>query len=566
MLYKKICPILITLMSVSCSNAPFSYTYEGFDYASKDNVIAEINKVMSISNKGERFRQTIELDKKMVEEGVFLPSIMYKGRLQKSRFYNLNDKANIADYKHLIICNEYITNKDRDEIRKISNKNRDEIKAYFINKGYSIKNYFQTKESYYFDHGSTLFDKILPTNNRGLFKIVNNEISYDLIDTINIANQIVTISIKDAYWKDYKLDNIRQINSDDFIYTYNLIKKNIKDSYYYYNDNMYDQDTFSHITDMKKIDDKTFSIAFDKDIDIGYNINIFPINKEMVDKWSLSHEETLNYQDFVFADGEYTIDYTNHTYLLKTKNNNYLNEIRFVLNDKEESSFSYQYDNENDIVDILDLSEDADYQYDDYTFGRNKIRIMYSLHLISGDKTTPVYNEAIKSTNFRKALLIFLYNNLDIVINDYFAVSKANQISQATERFVYYDYVLDGVSYKEEINKTTKIPLTISDAKNYFELFKNEFDVNFNRYPIELNFMPSNNEDSFIELEKRFADVFDNNFKLVKKSWSDWPSIYKRLPEKMFYNVDYLDFTKPIYNDPADYLNKIITDMYNPYQ
>ena len=562
MLYKKIVPFIVAFFIVSCGKAPFSFTYNGFDYASKDNIVSELTKVMNISDKSERFKKTIELDKKMVDEGVFLPSFLIKGGLQKSRFYNMNYKTDIKDYKNLITFNEFIKNNDRDYINTIDKVTREDITNTLKAKGYTPKDCLEITKGYYFNYEFALYNEIYITNNRGLFKINNNDVEYDLIDSITKVDNTITISIKEAYWKNYNLEPLGKITSDDFIYTFNLIKGNIVGTSYFGNkDDFYNKDTFSHMVEIKKISDNSFSIVLDRfDIDIGYHLNFFPANKEMMDT---SHDIVFDYHDMIFADGEYSIDLIDHTYVLKTSNKNYLNEIRIHLNEEDSNSL-YPYDEDNDIVDILDLNKDIDYQYDEYVFGYHKPRSMAAFHLTNGDGAPPTYKEAVKSKNFRKALLIFLYNNIDILTHDLMPINHSAQITQTVERFHYYDYIYEGVSYKEEINNITKTPLTIDDSKKYFDLFKKEFDVDLKQYPIELNYLTVKDNEVFDTLNNRIKETFGNSFKLIKKDYDEWSIPNQRQPYNTFFTIDYLESTKPIFFDPADYLNKIVNDMYNP--
>ena len=561
---RQIIAIILLGISVTSCDSPFDYHYEGFDYSSKKNIETEINKLVNIEDKSQRFLKTIELEKTFVDEGVFLPAAITKHTLQKSRFYNPNYQSFVPDYKYLIPFDQFIKTEDREEANALDIGSREGLINFFTQKGYTSKTNIALYQGYYFDWYSYFINALLPTNNHGLYKIVNNVPEYDLIEDITQQGNVVTISIKDAYWKDYELNNIRKINADDFIYTYEIIKMKNKDIPFIYNDLLYDSYTFEHLTRMDKIDENTFSMTFDSEIDVGSNLNIYPINKEMIDKWMELQTEKLDYQYMVFADGDYSVDYSDNCYVIRTNNKDYLPEIKFYV--ASEENRDYPYSDSNDIIDITDINSDIASQYDDYLFGRNRIRNIFGFHLVSGSETTKVYNEAVKFKSFRKAMLTFLHNNIDLVLGNYYTPSYMNgvKIYNSTDRFEYHDFVLGDVSYRNSMNNYYKnMSLDIESAKQYFAQFKQEFGADIGKYPVELNFELQNG--NYEEFAKRLKDTFGNYVKLIKIERStDFISRPNYITTDTFYQLAGMSYSSPgcISINPTDEFKTMISWMY----
>ena len=561
----KIASVILLTLLTSCTGT-FDYHYDGFDYAKKENVLSEISRVKNIADREEKFDETIKLEAKMIEEGVFLPAYSYKNRLQKSRFYNPNNKMLVEDYKYIVPFEQFIKTSDREEADHSTFSSRNDIVDFFVSEGYTAKDSFQIKQGYYFDWYSNLINKLLPTNNRGLFKFVNNTSEYDLIDNVTKEKNVITISIKECYWKDYRLNNVRKVTSDDFIFSYNLIKKNIPDSHYSYSDLLYDYDVFNHMTAINKVDDVSFSFVFDNDeVDVDYHLNLYPINQDMVEKAEGREDESPDYQDMVFAGGEYTLGFKDNWYILETTNENYLPKIMFHKNDdREASSSTYEFDLDNDILDINDITMDADLQYDDFVFGRNRLRSVNGFHLLSGDSSTKVYNEAVKFASFRKAIEIFLYNNIDLIQYNQNGGFKAIKEANTLDRFEYYDFNYNGKSYKAELNKSLQFAVDIKTAKKLFAEFKNEFGADVSKYPVELNFTPYD-DSVFNTLKYRVKEIFGNEVKLLRKEWSGSSWLPYKNPENMFYLPIQLSTIRRLANDPIDELSQIVEEMYSTY-
>lgn len=531
--------LLSLVFLVSCTGIkPFDYSYEVDNYYERDTILEKSKPISLIYDKIERFNKTAQFEQELIEEGVYLPAYLQLNKMY-SKLYDVNYSFhNLYDYKNAVTFDKIISNQLREQANKRYFADYDSIIDYFNDYGYiakqtlaiADKNFLDTIRNTGFTNLSKDVMRIFQTNGHGLFSVEFGDVKMDMAESlIEINDKEYQITLKEKYWKNGNRDIFRKITANDYINGISYLTPQQREAF-----------------NAQAINNDTLIVSFNANtvFDIYDLYNWYPYPEENIHL----DFENINLDNYLFSDPDYIVrDNTiNSEYVLESCTDNYLKTITIKYEDEQETLYSSGiiFDETLDVYATNDNNEKyylKSYRFDD-------IGTEYTIKLYYGDTNTPVYNQAIKDSDFRKSLLIFLKNNYELYCSKERYDSNGHiAILPAETRHDFYDMVLHNdnkTSYKE-IAFSKMYNSDLSESKKLFEAFKERFKADLSLYPIELN------------IPKYRSPVFSNNLsEALKKVYGDDVKVVE------FSGAYDIEGYSPIY---SQFFHSFVSSSFSPY-